>query len=198
MDLPILILAAGLSSRMRGIDKLLEPVGGIPLLRRQVDAAAQVSNAVFVALPSQSHPRSNLIQDTDAKPIFVPDAADGMAHSLRRGIRALPDCQAFMVVLADLVELGARDFQTLLDAHVAAPAKLIWRGATQAGKPGHPIIFDAKLRPAFETLKGDTGGAPILKQHKDKTHLVRLQGDRALRDLDTPEDWARWRAETQT
>ena len=198
MDLPILILAAGQSARMRGVDKLLERIDGVPVLRRQVDAAMQVSSTVFVALPDPSHPRTQLVQNAGATPVFIPDAADGMALSLRGGVRALPDCQAFMVVLADLVELDADDFQTLQDAQKTTPEKLIWRGATQAGKPGHPIIFNAKLRPAFETLQGDTGGAPILKHYKDQTHLVRLPGNRALCDLDTPEDWARWRAKTQT
>lgn len=198
MDLPILILAAGQSSRMRGTDKLLEIVDGLPLLQRQAIAALEVSRRVYVALPDQTHPRAKLLQDTDAKPIFIADSADGMAHSLRGGVQALPDCSAFMIVLPDLVGLRASDLQTIIDARRTAPSHLIWRGATQTGKPGHPIIFDAKLRPAFAQLHGDTGGAPILKRYKDQTHLVRLSADRALRDLDTPEDWARWRAETQS
>ena len=196
MDLPILILAAGQSSRMRGADKLLEVVGDTPLLRRQVDAALHVSSRVFVALPDQSHPRATLLQGAVAEPVFVADSATGMAYSLRGGVSALPDCRAFMVVLADLVELEASDFQNLFDARDQAPKNLIWRGATQTGKPGHPIIFDGTLRPEFSTLEGDTGGAPILKRHRSQTHLVQLPGNRALMDLDTPEDWANWRDKT--
>ncbi|WP_370162833.1 NTP transferase domain-containing protein, partial [Limimaricola soesokkakensis] len=36
---PLLILAAGRSSRMRGADKLAQEINGVPLLRRQVAAA---------------------------------------------------------------------------------------------------------------------------------------------------------------
>jgi molybdenum cofactor cytidylyltransferase len=43
-------------------------------------------------------------------------------------------------------------------------------------------------------LTGDTGAREVLKRHSDRVHLVPLKGDRALTDLDTPEDWAAWRA----
>ncbi len=39
LSLPILILAAGASTRMRGRDKLMEPVEGRPLIRRQAEMA---------------------------------------------------------------------------------------------------------------------------------------------------------------
>jgi CTP:molybdopterin cytidylyltransferase MocA len=45
-------------------------------------------------------------------------------------------------------------------------------------------------------LQGDDGGRAIMIAHRDQTHLVPLPGDHATRDLDTPEDWAAWRAET--
>ena len=51
MTCPILILAAGQSSRMRGRDKLLEPVDGVPKLRRLAIECLSQSDAVFVALP---------------------------------------------------------------------------------------------------------------------------------------------------
>jgi CTP:molybdopterin cytidylyltransferase MocA len=196
MSLPILILAAGQSSRMRGTDKLFEKIDGVALLRRQIDAALAVSPQLYVALPCSDHPRVALLTDTKAQPIVVPQAADGMGVTLREGVAALPPCPAFMVVLADLAALEATDLQAMLTARTDHPNHLIWRGATDAGKPGHPVLFDASLRSAFNMLSGDTGGAPILKTQKDQTYLVPLPGNRALLDLDTPEEWAAWRAET--
>jgi CTP:molybdopterin cytidylyltransferase MocA len=195
MDLPILILAAGQSSRMRGIDKLLEPVDGVPLLRRQVDHAQSLGGPVFVALPPATD-RAAVLTKTAAQLIIVPDAHDGMGVTLRECVAQLPPCPAFMVLLADLAALVPSDLSAVIDARTQNPDHLIWRGATDRGKPGHPIIFDASLRPAFADLAGDTGGAPILKTRKDQTCLIALPSNRALLDLDTPEDWARWRAET--
>ena len=106
---------------------------------------------------------------------------------------ALPDCDAVLVTLADLVALETSDLTRIIKAKMHAPKALIWRGATAEGTPGHPILFDASLRPAFADLAGDEGGASIIKANADKVHYVALPGDRALLDLDTPEDWAAWR-----
>ncbi|MCV6595140.1 MAG: NTP transferase domain-containing protein, partial [Silicimonas sp.] len=55
---PLLALpAAGASSRMRGRDKLLEPIGGVPLLRRQALAALTTGCPVLVTLPEGNEPR---------------------------------------------------------------------------------------------------------------------------------------------
>jgi len=45
--IPVLILAAGASSRMRGRDKLMEDVHGQPLLRHQILLASPVGIPVL-------------------------------------------------------------------------------------------------------------------------------------------------------
>ncbi|MGL4237779.1 nucleotidyltransferase family protein [Tabrizicola sp.] len=194
MDIPILILAAGQSARMRGIDKLAQLVDGEHLLTRVATLARKVSPLVFVALPRVDHPRLRLIADLDVTPLIVKEASEGMSGTLRAGVAALPDCKRFMVLLADLPELTADDLQAVLDAQDAARDVLIWRGATSDGRPGHPILFDASLRPRFADLSGDGGGEGLVNPLRHLTHLVPLPGQRARLDLDTPEDWAAWRA----
>jgi molybdenum cofactor cytidylyltransferase len=194
MATPILILAAGQSARMRGADKLAEKVAGEPLLRRITRMARSVSPQVFVALPSADHPRHGLIAGLDVTALILPDAAEGMSGTLRAGVAALPDCRRFMVLLADLPALQAADLDLVLQAPALAPDALIWRGATAGGKPGHPILFDASLRPRFADLAGDGGGESLVRPLQSRTHLVPLPGGRARLDLDTPEDWAAWRA----
>ncbi len=195
-DLPILILAAGQSARMRGADKLAERVDGIPLLTAQSRKALATGHPVLVALPSLDHPRVRLLDNLPVTRITVPGAAEGMGGSLRNAVAQLPDCAAFMILLADLPEITTSDLETLIAASAANPGQLIWRGATQSGAPGHPIILDASLRPAFATLTGDHGGESIIRPRRNQTLLVPLPAEHARRDLDTPEDWATWRAET--
>lgn len=189
---PILILAAGRSSRMRGRDKLLEPVDGLPLLRRQVMRALQVA-PVLVALPSAAHPRAGVLEGLEARLLEVPESAEGLSGTLRGAVARLPDCEAFLVVLADLPEITAEDMARVLGPGNGARIR---RGATEDLRPGHPIRFDAQLRPEFAALEGDTGGQEIVRRHRQETELVPLPGLHALRDLDTPEDWAKYRAES--
>ncbi|MBQ2263298.1 MAG: nucleotidyltransferase family protein [Loktanella sp.] len=194
--IPVLILAAGASRRMRGADKLLEQVDGMPLLRRQVMMAQTSGQPVFAALPGPDHPRAAVISDLDVTLLTVPEAAEGLSATMRAAVAQLPACPAFMILLADLVAITGDDLGTMLQARDHAPDHLIWRGATEDGKPGHPIIFDASLRPGFADLTGDHGGAVIIRAHQAQTCLVPLPGQRARLDLDTPEDWENWRSTT--
>ena len=194
--LPILILAAGASTRMRGRDKLLEEVQGKPLLQRQIEiATVATSGPVLVALPPAPHPRYALLKDTVAHPVPVPDAATGMSASLRRGLDALPlGATAVMVLLADLPELTADDLRAVCASVIKDGQTLIWRGATQTGAAGHPIVFDQVLFEPLKKIEGDTGGAEVVARYKDQMLLVPLPGERARLDLDTPEDWENWRS----
>ncbi|MEM9576748.1 MAG: nucleotidyltransferase family protein [Pseudomonadota bacterium] len=194
-DLPILILAAGQSSRMRGGDKLMEVVEGKPLLRRQIDnARSATGGGVIVTLPPAPHPRQKLVQATSAQIVPVPDAALGMSASLRRGLGAISaDAPAAMILLADLPELTPADLRRVLAAVNTESSTLIWRGATEDGKPGHPIVFARPLFTVLQRMQGDDGGQKVVSEHQDRMTIVRLPGQRARLDLDTPEDWHRWR-----
>lgn len=195
--LPIIILAAGASSRMRGRDKLLEIVEGAPLLRQQaLKARAATTGPVLIALPDFPHPRYQALDGLEVLPFAVPDADEGMNASLRRAFAALPaDAPCAMVLLGDLPDVTADDLAKVAGAVDLDSDQLIWRGATQDGAPGHPIVFHAALFDAFATLTGDSGGREVVAQAEGRVTLVPLQGSRARRDLDTPEEWAEWRKE---
>lgn len=192
--IPILILAGGASSRMMGRDKLLETIGGQPLLRLLAERATDTGHSVFVALRPDDVTRAAVLDGLHVTPIVTPAAAEGMSGTMREAVAALPDCPAFMLLLADLPDITTSDMQTILAARIAQPDHVIWRGATTTGKPGHPIVFDASLRPQFAKLSGDGGGETLVQPLRDRTHLTRFDTDRARLDLDTPADWAAWRA----
>ncbi len=191
--IPILVLAAGSSRRMRGGDKLLETVAGEPLLRKQARIALATGHPVFVALPDKAHPRQQAIAGLNVTALAVPEAAEGMSGTMRGAVAQLPDAPAFMMILGDLVGLETGDLMAVFAARDTHPDHLIWRGATTAGKPGHPVIFDGSLRPKFAELRGDGGGEALVNPLRQRTHLTPLPDNRARLDLDTPEDWAAWR-----
>ncbi|NUB43317.1 nucleotidyltransferase family protein [Fertoebacter nigrum] len=191
MACTILILAAGASSRMRGGDKLLEEVAGHPLLARQARAALDTGCPVRVALPPDRPARHAALDGLDVDVVTVADANTGMAASIRAGVAGLPG--AVLLLLADLPEITRDDLERVLAAQPADP-DMILRGTAADGTPGHPVLFPPWAVPALARLTGDTGARDLLKAEAARTRLIALPDAHATTDLDTPEDWAAWRA----
>jgi len=187
----ILIPAAGASSRMRGGDKLLEPIEGVACLRGIAERALQISSRVIVTLPAAPHARYAVLEDLNVVIVPVENAALGMGHSLMCGVQAVPNGWGVMIVPGDMPDLEAED---LAQVAAAFNGKRIVRGMTQSGAPGHPILFPARLLAGFATLSGDRGASEIVRREMPDVTGVRLRGDRAILDLDTPEEWAAYRA----
>jgi CTP:molybdopterin cytidylyltransferase MocA len=189
----ILICAAGAGSRMRGADKLLEPVAGRPLLAQLAAAAVATGAPVLVALPpgAAGVERAKALPDHAVIALTVADAAQGMSGSIRAGVAAAGDAPGLVVMLGDMPEIDTPALARLLAAHAAAPDRVI-RAASASDQPGHPVLFPRRLFPALALLTGDTGARDILRC--ETAELVPLPGQAALTDLDTPEAWAAWRA----
>lgn len=197
MTTPILLLAAGSASRMRGGDKLLEDVHGAPCLQVMAKRALATGQPVLVTMPSLNHPRAACLTGLELSVIEVPNADLGMSHSLQRGVAALPNnAKAVMILPADMPDITTDDMNEMLDAFVVTNATAM-RATTQDGATGHPTLVGVKLFEQFQKLTGDKGANAILSALGDSLMLHALKGDRARIDLDTPEDWSAWRARTQ-
>ena len=190
----ILLAAAGASRRMRGADKLLEKVEGEPILRRAAQAALRTGQPVLVTLPKGNAERAAALDGLalEAKEI---DASEGMAASLRTGVAAAREAGAngVLVMLADMPEIETNALRRLIAAFEGAPDK-ITRAATDSGQPGNPVILPARLFTALYSVTGDTGARAVVQS--ETPILCPLPGKAAITDLDTPEDWAAWRAKT--
>lgn len=190
--IPILILAAGRSSRMAPRDKLLEQLDGESLLSRTVRRACLVA-PTFVTLPSNRHPRAACLP-REATSVPAPGAGrDGLSASLQSGLKALPkDCPAVMVLPADMPALTTEDIRNVYDRATVTTAPIV-RATTATGVPGHPVVFKRILFPDIMTLRGDRGAAALCSAQSSQTEFVQLPGQRARLDLDTPEAWKAYR-----
>jgi molybdenum cofactor cytidylyltransferase len=191
MNVVILILAAGASSRMRGGDKLLEQVDGVPQLARIARAALATGARVLVALAVDRPARLAALDGLAVVPVMVPDAAEGMAASIRAGVARIDGAAGLMVLPADMPELQAGDLAAVIAGFASDPDR-IWRGAAMDGRAGHPVMFPARDFAALAALRGDAGARALVQGQGAR--LIALPDQRALIDLDTPEAWADWRA----
>lgn len=198
-EILIVIPAAGASTRMRGRDKLLEEVDGQPVLARQVRRALATGARVFVPV-SRDHPaRTDTLAHVSDPNLSVTaiDGREGMSASLRAAAAFAEDVSngaafdGLMVLPADMPALETGDLTAVIDAFCAAPDVIV-RATSADGQPGHPVVFPRNLVPLMRDLSGDEGARRILTGHE--VRLMALPGQRAITDLDTPEDWDTWRA----
>lgn len=200
-----LIPAAGASSRMRGRDKLLEAVGNDPILRRTALEALKADlGPVIVTLPPKAIDRRKALHSLDLRIVEVEDANEGMAASLRAGAReAMPlllsaadtagsEYHGMLVLLPDMPGPEGADLRDMYRRFQVGGGPIV-RATDAAGRKGHPVLFPTHLVRSFEDLTGDQGAARVMQDERIVFH--ELEGDRATRDLDTPEDWAAWRGE---
>jgi molybdenum cofactor cytidylyltransferase len=188
MNLTILIPAAGAAARMRGGDKLLELVAGEAMLRRQARMARQVCTSVIVTLRDPDQRRADCLLGLDVTALPVPEAAEGMAASIRAGARMAQG--ALMILPADMPAITAKDLRLVIDAFDQTS---ILRATDTAGTPGHPVVFPADLRDELTRVRGDDGARAVVQRHRGRVRLIALPDQHATLDLDTPEAWADWR-----
>ncbi|APX88623.1 hypothetical protein BV394_01840 [Brevirhabdus pacifica] len=197
-QLHALILAAGRAARMRGADKLLEEVAGVPVLRRLAEAAIAAGLPLRVVLPAPDAPfgagRAEVLAGLPLSTIRAPEGVVAMGRSLAAGAAELPaEASGLMVLLGDMPGIGREEVRAMAQAHLENPDRIL-RGTDDNGRPGHPVIFPAALFPALSGLSDDRGAVAIIRSQAQPPLPVPLPGARATEDLDTPEDWERWRA----
>ena len=192
MTLAILIPAAGASARLGGRDKLMETVDGQPLLRRQVLRALATGAPVYVTMRADRPARRAALKGLAVTLVQVKSPETGIAASIIAGIAAFAgDISAAMILLPDLPDLETGDMRRMMTAHHKAPQAVL-RATSETGTPGHPTLFPRRLFADLAAISGDKGAASLLKTVGFTA--IPLPGQRAVTDLDTPQDWALWRA----
>ena len=189
-----LVLAAGSGTRMGrdggapATNKLLLDIAGEPLVSHVVQAGVEGGcHHVYVVYADETVKEAVA---GSATCVFNPEAASGMASSLRVGLEAMPpDAAGALVMLGDQPLVGSRTVRMLLNAwrrEGTRPA-LAASYATRADwRP--PVLLDRSLWPELMKLKGDQGARQLLDKRPELLDTV-VAGGRPD-DVDTPEDYA--------
>ncbi len=187
------ILAAGESSRMGGPDKLTYQVGGMPLLRKlAVEALHSRSKEVVVALRPDQQERMSALSGLKIGIASVERAREGLAESLKSGISATsPKTDGAMILLADMPEIQTRHINLLIDGF--RPGHIVQAGDERC-IPGNPVIIPRRLFPAVLRLSGDGGARRLIADSGLPCIRIELPGNSSRLDLDTREQWQRWRS----
>ncbi len=179
---------------MGGRDKLLEEIDGEAILTRVARIALAQSARVLVSLPDGgmlAPGRRAALAGLGVVILPIRDAHEGVAASLRAGVAAAGAAEALLILLPDMPDICAGDIARLFQAFARDTARPL-RASTVAGVPGHPVILPRRLFAELAVLSGDQGARRLLEG--EATGLCPLSGQRAVTDLNTPEDWENWRS----
>lgn len=174
-----MILAAGSGRRMGGPKALLR-LGEETLLHRTARVALEAGGAPVLAVVGDWDPG---LGDLAVKAILNPEAAEGMASSLRLGIAALPlTAEAVLILAVDQPTVDAALLRRLLALAAADPTRPA--ACAYAGTLGIPAVLPRRLFPELLALDGDRGAKAILL--RENTAALPFPDGEA--DLDTPPD----------
>ena len=124
----ILLLAAGQSSRMGTADKLLQTIRDQPLLGRVARMCLDAGVAKVAAVLRPGDDRRRAVLPAGVEIVENPEFAEGMASSIRAGLKAVArDTRAVVVVLADMPDVSASDIRALVAAFDPDQGKTICR-----------------------------------------------------------------------
>ena len=183
-----IVLAAGRSSRMAPLNKLLLDAGGEPVVRRVAAAALAAQLAPVVVVTGHAREAvTRALRGLQVEFAHNAESAEGIASSLRAGVRALPlDVDAAVVLLGDMPLVEARHLRALLAAF--APE----RGGslcvpTWQGTRGNPVLWGAVHFPELLQLAGDRGARGLFEGHAQRLREVAMPDDAVLLDIDSAE-----------
>jgi len=153
-----IVLAAGFSRRL-GKPKQDVVFDGETLLERATRIAREVADDVVVVTRDNN-----------------PEAEEGMASSIRVGVRLAGPNARLLITLCDQPLITAAHLRAL----IAIDAPIVATG--YAGIAGVPAIFAPELAPELFALRGDRGARSIIETHGAKVVFF----DDAAVDVDVP------------
>lgn len=184
-----ILLAAGRSRRMAGVDKLLLAVDGVTMVRRSALLYLALGMRVTVVTGCDNRDVAAALAGLDLHLVANPDADSGQLSSVQAGLVATPlTAPGVVMALADQPLLTAADICALMatfssdaGAHICVPRF--------AGQRGNPVIFPVAVARRLR----EPGAMPpraFIDAHPEHITWFEAANDHFTRDIDTREDAA--------
>lgn len=187
MNIAILILAAGGSTRMKATKQLL-PIHNNTMLGITIERALKSkASKVFCVLGANSEEVRESIEEYSVKIILNSEFNKGLSSSIIKGVESIIpySFEAVLVLLADQPNVDIEYINTLMDNSKKHPKHII--ASNYSGSYGVPAIFPSKFFNQLLQLQGDRG-AKIFLNSNLKT-VIGIDAKDQLIDIDTKEDY---------
>jgi bifunctional UDP-N-acetylglucosamine pyrophosphorylase / glucosamine-1-phosphate N-acetyltransferase len=199
MRLGILIMAAGKGTRLKSKRaKVLHEIGGKPLLRHVIAAAAQVVPArdILVIVGHQAEAVEAAVRDTGVR-FVVQEKQRGTGHAIQCAERETRAWDMLIVLSGDVPLLRAETILALRDFHLGERAAMTILSADAPNpfgygrvircEPGAPevaaIVEQKALTPALQKVREINSGIYAFRRKALYENIGRLRADNAQKEL---------------
>jgi len=180
-----IILAAGKSLRT-GAQKLLLPFGEQTVIGHVADQVIKSPiRQVLVVTAEQSEQIAAVLKGKRLSIVINPDFEGDMLSSIRCGLRALPGCEAIMILLGDQAGIGSGLIGEIIRIYETTHASIIV--PTYRGRRGHPILFATKYCDEVQKRFDGVGLRGLLSAHPEQVHEMKVEDEAVLADVDVPQ-----------
>ena len=187
--IPIILLAAGSSSRM-GQPKQLLPWGKQTLIEYQVEKLLAIENPVYVVLGSSEQKILPVIKKYPVQVVINSEWKNGMGTSVSAGMKQvlmdLPNAKAVICTLIDQPLVTAAHLQKLIDSFTSCQEQIV-ASFSENGWLGVPALFDRYYFEELSILNGEQGAKKIIRKYSSK--VVPVNAGDLVDDVDTPENY---------
>jgi molybdenum cofactor cytidylyltransferase len=185
-----IVLAAGRSARMAPRNKLLAPIGGMPMIRRVT--ASVLESGVSSVIVVTGYEAGRIVQALNRLDVTIvtnPSYADGLSTSLKAGLEAVsPTADGALICLGDMPEIESPVIHALLAAFTGRDAICV---PVHRGRRGNPVLWGRNYFAEMMALAGDAGAKPLMARHANRLIEVEVATDSIFEDVDSPADLAR-------
>ncbi|MCG6188848.1 nucleotidyltransferase family protein [Maribellus maritimus] len=187
--IPILLLAAGSSSRM-GRPKQLLPWGKQTLIEHQIETLLKSDQPVNVVLGANSKAVIPLIKKFEINVFINKNWEKGMGSSIASGICQLseksPSATGVLITLLDQPLITATHIKKMVTGFTQGNQQIIV-SQSASGWRGVPVIFDKIYFEELRRLDGEKGAKILIQQHKQSVSGIAC--GEILEDMDTLENY---------
>ena len=117
------------------------------------------------------------------KTVISKDSYKGAAYSVKAGIRAAGDADAYAFFVADQPYFTEESVEGFLEK-MEREAKVVPGCVTWNGQEGNPVWFPAKYGKELLELEGDAGGRKVFRRYREKAIFYEVSLEKELEDID--------------
>ena len=182
----VVVLMAGRSSRMQGVNKLLMPIESTKcsVAEHTIQSIVKAGyDPIVVATGHDSEVLKETLKAFDVQWIHNLRYKEGMGTSISKAFEAIEDWDAALIALGDMPFVSVKTLKLLREVSNEHSSQII--APSHSGRRGQPVIFPARFFRHLRECTGDIGGKRVLQTHPESVMLVDVRDKGIYWDVDT-------------